>query len=329
MPWNITGNAGTTSANFLGTTDAQPLVVKVSNTEAMRVDTTGNVGIGTSAPGSKLEIHAQDGLGIVGYEPFLTLTDSNGGGKRARIQTGNGDIAVYNEGGFSSGTPAVVIKGDTNTVQIAAQDGLQIVGYQPFLTLTDSNGGYQRSRIQSYNGNMVFYTDSGIGPGTPALVLENGSGHVQVNTNLHVAKDVVLMGADCAEHFDIADNVQCEPGTVMVINDEGMLEPSSVPYDRRVAGVVSGAGDFRPGIILDKQTDSNARLPVALVGKVYCKADARGGPIHLGDPLTTSDRAGFAMKASESSRAFGAVIGKALRPLTEGQGLIPILVALQ
>jgi len=35
------------------------------------------------------------------------------------------------------------------------------------------------------------------------------------------------------------------------------------------------------------------------------------------------------MKARDPLKAFGAVIGKALRPLTEGQGLIPILIALQ
>ena len=35
------------------------------------------------------------------------------------------------------------------------------------------------------------------------------------------------------------------------------------------------------------------------------------------------------MKASDSAKAPGAVIGKALRPLIDGQGLIPILIALQ
>jgi len=35
------------------------------------------------------------------------------------------------------------------------------------------------------------------------------------------------------------------------------------------------------------------------------------------------------MKTSDPSQAFGAVIGKALRPLAAGQGLIPILIALQ
>jgi hypothetical protein len=45
--------------------------------------------------------------------------------------------------------------------------------------------------------------------------------------------------------------------------------------------------------------------------------------------LITSPIPGHAMKAADPLRAFGAVIGKALAPMLEGQGLIPILVALQ
>jgi hypothetical protein len=35
------------------------------------------------------------------------------------------------------------------------------------------------------------------------------------------------------------------------------------------------------------------------------------------------------MKVTDLNLAFGAVIGKALRPLSAGKGLIPILIALQ
>jgi hypothetical protein len=35
------------------------------------------------------------------------------------------------------------------------------------------------------------------------------------------------------------------------------------------------------------------------------------------------------MKATDVSRAFGSVIGKAMRPLESGSGLVPVLVALQ
>jgi hypothetical protein len=71
------------------------------------------------------------------------------------------------------------------------------------------------------------------------------------------------------------------------------------------------------------------RLPIALVGKVSCKVDASYSPIEIGDMLTTSPTPGHAMRVTDSGRAFGAVIGKALRPLAEGRGHIPILVALQ
>ena len=65
------------------------------------------------------------------------------------------------------------------------------------------------------------------------------------------------------------------------------------------------------------------------MGKAYCMVDASAGAIEIGDLLTTADRPGCAMRATDRDRAFGAVIGKALAPLGEGQQLIPILVALQ
>ncbi|HKV36280.1 MAG TPA: hypothetical protein VJP89_18220 [Pyrinomonadaceae bacterium] len=141
--------------------------------------------------------------------------------------------------------------------------------------------------------------------------------------------DIVLRNADCAEDFDISDSVEVEPGTVVVIDDEGKLRPALMPYDKRVAGVISGAGECRPALVLDKKDSADKRLPVALMGKVYCKVDAQYGSIAVGDLLTTSATLGHAMRAGEPLRAFGAVIGKALRSFKSGQGLIPVLVALQ
>ena len=147
--------------------------------------------------------------------------------------------------------------------------------------------------------------------------------------NVTVTGDVILAGADCAEEFDIVGVENVESGTVMVINEEGALRVSDKPYDKRVAGVVSGAGDYKPGLVLDRQQSQNERQPIALIGKVYCKVDAQYGAIEVGDLLTTSPTLGHAMKAYDVLKAFGAVIGKALRPLNKGQGLIPILIALQ
>lgn len=147
--------------------------------------------------------------------------------------------------------------------------------------------------------------------------------------DVQVTGDIRLTNADCAEDFNIADGDHVEPGTVMVLGDEGALHQSHQPYDKRVAGVISGAGDYKPGIVLDKRQSQHKRQPVALLGKVYCKVDAQYASIEVGDLLTTSATPGHAMKVGEPLQAFGTVIGKALRRLREGQGLIPILIALQ
>jgi hypothetical protein len=147
--------------------------------------------------------------------------------------------------------------------------------------------------------------------------------------DVEVTGDIRLANADCAEDFDVSGAVKAEPGTVMVLGSEGALSESLQAYDKRVAGVISGAGDYKPGIVLDKQQTSGNRQPIALMGKVFCKVDAQFGAIEVGDLLTTSTTPGHAMKTIDPLKAFGAVIGKALRPLKEGQGLVPILIALQ
>jgi hypothetical protein len=148
--------------------------------------------------------------------------------------------------------------------------------------------------------------------------------------DVEVTGDIRLVNADCAENFDVAPTMDpIEPGTLMVIDECGAVTPSQKAYDKRVAGVVSGAGGFRPAVVLDAQDDGAHRVPIALLGKTYCKVDAQYGAIEVGDLLTTCPSMGHAMKAADPSRAFGTVIGKALRPLKAGQGLIPILIALQ
>ena len=115
----------------------------------------------------------------------------------------------------------------------------------------------------------------------------------------------------------------------MVIGGDGRLHPSTAAYDRRVAGVISGAGECKPGIILDRNPSTSPRGPVALLGKVFCKVDAAYGAIEVGDMLTTSPTPGHAMRAEDAARSFGAVIGKALGSHASGPGLIPVLVAMQ
>jgi hypothetical protein len=112
-------------------------------------------------------------------------------------------------------------------------------------------------------------------------------------------------------------------------HEPGQLRMSEEPYHARVAGVVSGGGSYRPGIVLDRHGPRQGRDPIALMGKVFCKVEAGTVPIEPGTLLTTSTVAGHAMAATDRDRAFGAVLGKALAGLEEGRAMVPILVALQ
>lgn len=96
----------------------------------------------------------------------------------------------------------------------------------------------------------------------------------RIEGDVEVTGDIRLVNADCAEEFDIAGLDKVEPGTVMVIDSEGSLRECDRAYDKCVAGVISGAGKYKPAIVLDKQESSTNRMPIALMGKVYCKVDA-------------------------------------------------------
>jgi hypothetical protein len=59
--WKLAGNNNATTGNFIGTTNAQPVILKTNNVEAMRLNTDGTIGIGDSyvASGYKVAINGK------------------------------------------------------------------------------------------------------------------------------------------------------------------------------------------------------------------------------------------------------------------------------
>ena len=135
-----------------------------------------------------------------------------------------------------------------------------------------------------------------------------------------------------AEPFEVNGESAIQAGMIVAIDpaNAGQLKVATSAYDKTVAGIVSGAGDIQPGMVMGQDGSiASGEHPVALTGRVYAKVDARYGAIQPGDLLTTSDTPGHAMRVSDSSQAQGAIIGKAMTALEEGQGLVLVLVSLQ
>jgi hypothetical protein len=159
---------------------------------------------------------------------------------------------------------------------------------------------------------------------------------------LRVTKDGVRVtvlqitgGQDIAEPIEAASLTGLQPTAGMVVSidptGDRRFKLSDGPYDRKRVGIVSGGNGVDAGLVLQ---DSHSKrdgdeIPVALVGQVWCHADASFGKITPGDLLTTSSTPGHAMKVSDAEKARFAVIGQALTGLNEGRGWVQVLVGRQ
>jgi hypothetical protein len=275
----------------------------------------------------------------------------------------DGDANLLSLRGLSSGSitaPHITVARDSGDVGFGPMDGapqadLHISGYndsvsvlieadrdnsneydQPQMTFSQ-DGGTGIGEIGFFDGTNDFELRNSFGAGsgidswlrlTAGGVLATNALDVQGVAEVNVLE--VTGGADLAEPFATSGG-EAEPGTVMVIDPEraGHLKVADTAYDRRVAGVVSGAGGVNPGLSLSQPEVLEGDTKVALAGRVYVKASIENGPIRPGDALTTAALAGHAMRATDAERTPGAVLGKAMTALDDGTGLVLVLVNLQ
>jgi hypothetical protein len=304
----------------------------------------GSVAIGTAYPHPLEEQLSKTTMQVSAlFTPALALDKTYGGLSRWLMYQSNEEVVFSRSTDYASaGTTAMKLAAGKMLLTDAA-DNTRIR-----LQTYDSMESGSRLDLYSTSTSTTLpvitldsqQSSSNLGG---SLTLRDGVGQTEVeltanynNTGIGRITTPVLEitgGADLSEQFDLGTMVGLtKPGLVVSIDPEnpGRLALSAEPYDHKVAGVISGAGGVNPGMVMGQRgTVADGELPVALVGRVYVWADASSGPIAPGDLLTTSARPGHAMKVADHAQAAGAILGKAMSGLQEGQGLILTLVTLQ
>ncbi len=311
----------------------------------------GAVGIGKESPVKMLEVKGNDGIRVTSsssdsfygdiYPDFGSgagglVINSRTGGTWADISfqcNGNTRMFLTSSGRLGIGTTAPgaglhVVGADfpESFIYLQADEfhdaGIRFYsGANPMWHIFNDGDAWQNLRIAPQNA----FGSGGI---TVNLVGWVGIGTTSPSEQLEVAGAIKLSGSDLAEPFAFAETDELEPGMVVVIDREnpGELKISDRAYDRCVAGVISGAGGIKPGVLMSDERLGGSHN-VALAGRVYTWCDASFGSIEPGDMLVTSPVCGYAMRADETEAIHGAVIGKAMEGLKDGRGLVLILIS--
>lgn len=272
---------------------------------------TGNVGIGTISPGTKLHVYSTGGA----YATHTLRIQRDSGD----VHAGTWDVKTAMGGIFqiqdviSNTLPLYIWKGaPSSSLMVGASGNVGIGTSDP------------TAKLHVYGNIKAVLTD--IDGASPA--------NMRYNTSTNE------IGYDIAELFNTIEEV--EPGDLLVIDETETLKlrKSSRPYEKGIIGVVSGSPAIlfegsrleiapQPGIF-----SKGTKPPISLAGRIKCKVSLENGPIEKGDLLTSSSMPGYAMKATDRDRSFGAIVGKALEkfnggPDGEERGEIIVLIALQ
>jgi hypothetical protein len=307
-------------------------------------DGTGRTGIGTTSPSAKLDIGGTEPTSSLLALSYNEAPDREEG---VRGMVRFGDVSNEDfEIAMSPGRLRFREYHNTREILTLSNDGgvgigtanpsvrLHVIGNQAYIQGTsdlaalDVNQGGTGPAALFRGGNVGIGTTS---PQAPLDVVGTiKSTALQVNGATTTGVLTITGGADVAEPFAMSEP-DLPKGAVVIIDEAqpGRLKLSAHPYDTRVAGIISGAGGVNSGLTLSQQGVLEGGQNVALSGRVYALADATESPIKPGDLLTTSETPGHCMKATDRERAYGTVIGKAMSGLTEGCGLVLVLVSLQ
>jgi hypothetical protein len=216
--WVKSGNTATTAVDYIGTTDAQPLIVKTNGTERMRVLANGNVGIGTATPTVPLEVSGA----------IIAAT--------ASAATNNTQVATTAYVTTAAATK-VSKTGDTmtgNLIHQAAEVQLNSVattGNTPVLRFTSggNTAGYLYANTTGYNG--------GAEATIKMVTSQGGYGTRQIWSSTISPQNQFYIDGECsANNFVTRSDVRLKKNIKDVTDASKLLQLRPVTYEKVLLG---------------------------------------------------------------------------------------------
>jgi len=298
------GSSGFASCDVLGTNSSGDATCQTDSFNAVTATNTNNVtwadndttDLWTTL--SNLQISVSAGSEVLVMASFNTTAvdpASTGVSLSARIDQ-TGSTSACSDG--TGGTVGFTFNGE-GTEAAAGNTARTASGNITFVDDSTSAGG-------TFEYDVCTSADTMIGGGT--WVLDNVSlTLVEINDSGDLAE--IYPTNDSS--LQMAEVVSIDPSL------EGGILRSTQAYDKNLLGVIT----TKPALVIGGRDGQGVDgKPVALTGRVPVKVANVNGSIKAGDPLTSSDIAGVAMKATKA----GPILGVAMRDFT-GTGIGSVL----
>ncbi len=315
--WNIVDGTDNNLYIGYGTSSAPSAKVVLQN--------GGNVGIGTTAPDTKLEVVSADSTSGLSYAGTLRISSSSP--QLDFVDSDNNDWAIHvnsNKMYFirDSWTYTDLVLNGSGNIGMGTDNPNSNMKLDVMGEICSSTLGAAGGQIRMIYGNYGCFIRND-GSNTYFLLTSAGNQYGSWNTlrplYINNASGYVTFGNG---HGDLAENYRISGtalrGSLMSIDN---AVPSTAvkagPSHRSLLGVVSTT----PGAVMDtdggfhiglgtKKEYKNEKTPVVLTGAAPVLVTSHNGRISIGDPLGISPVPGFGAKAVSA----GLTVGMALEP---------------